>query len=117
MRTLPSSLAITLVLLLSVVTSVRAEPGATDGASFLERRIRPILVAHCYECHSEKAKEQQGGLLLDRQSGWLKGGDTEKAVVPGNVEASLLGKAVRYLDEDLQMPPVGQLESEQISTF
>jgi hypothetical protein len=84
------------------------------GTAFFEKKIRPLLIKHCYKCHSEQAKEQQGGLLLDRRSGWLKGGDTEKAVVPGEPDTSLLIKAVRYLDADLQMPPEYQLNAEQI---
>jgi mono/diheme cytochrome c family protein len=88
--------------------------GQLGDSAFYERRIRPIFVKHCYECHSEAANEQQGGLLLDRQSGWLKGGDTEKAVVPGEPEASLLVKAIRYADEALQMPPETQLNPDQI---
>ncbi len=69
---------------------------------------------HCYECHSEQAQEQQGGLLLDRKSGWLEGGDTNKAVVPGEVESSLLIAAIRYDNEQLQMPPEQPLDPEQI---
>jgi hypothetical protein len=85
-----------------------------DDAEFFERRIRPILVKHCYECHSEEAKEQQGGLLLDRRAGWIEGGDTDKAVLPGEPDASLLIKAVRSNDDDLQMPPEKQLAAEQV---
>ena len=93
---------------LAPVTRLRAEDDA-QGVAFFEKHIRPILVKHCYECHSEAAKEQQGELLLDRRSGWLKGGVTQAAVVPGEVEASLLITAVRYKDDDLQMPPDGRL--------
>ena len=93
-----------------------ADLRATDesGAAFFERHIRPILVDHCYECHSEEAGEQQGGLLLDRQSGWIEGGERNKAVVPGQVEASLLVTAVRYQQDDMQMPPDGKLSDEKI---
>ncbi|MCA9121694.1 MAG: PSD1 domain-containing protein [Planctomycetaceae bacterium] len=86
----------------------------TEGANFFERRVRPILAEHCYECHSEEAGEQQGGLLLDRQAGWLKGGDTGKAVLPNEPDASLLIRAVRYEDEELQMPPEEQLDAAQV---
>jgi hypothetical protein len=82
--------------------------------AFFEKKIRPILVKRCYECHSEKAQEQEGGLLLDRRSGWLKGGTTGKAIVPGNPGASLLMKAVRYQDESLQMPPDKKLPAAEI---
>ncbi len=101
-------------LILVSSTAFAEEPEGKKDHVFFEKNIRPILVKHCYECHSEKAKEQQGGLLLDRESGWLKGGDTDKAVVPGNLEASLLITAIRYSDEGLQMPPEQKLPMEKI---
>ncbi|MCA9144634.1 MAG: PSD1 domain-containing protein [Planctomycetaceae bacterium] len=85
-----------------------------EGADFFERRVRPILVKYCYECHSEEAGEQQGGLLLDRQTGWLKGGEAGVAVLPGEPEASLLITAVRYNNEYLQMPPEEPLDAAQV---
>lgn len=84
------------------------------GTAFFESKIRPLLAEHCYKCHSEEAGEQKGGLLLDRETGWLKGGDTENAVVAGEPESSLLIKAVSYTDEDLQMPPKYRLEQDEI---
>ena len=91
----------------------RADDDETATA-FFEKKIRPLLVKHCYECHSEEAEERQGGLLLDRRSGWIEGGDTTKAVIPGEPDASLLIKAVKYQDENLQMPPEKKLKPEQI---
>jgi hypothetical protein len=46
-----------------------------------------------------------------------KGGDTGPAVVPGDLEASLLVKAVRYDDGVLRMPPKGKLPDASISTL
>ncbi len=109
------ALAVAVVAIVSLwVTSVARAGDDPRGATFFEKKIRPLLVTHCYECHSEKANEQQGGLLLDRQSGWLKGGDSDKAVVPGDADASLLIRAVRYDNEDLQMPPDEPLHADQI---
>lgn len=105
-----------IVALFAFPPSLRAEEDA-KGVAFFEKRIRPILIRHCYECHSEAAKEQQGGLLLDRRSGWLKGGNTQKAVVPGEVESSLLITAVRNGDEDLQMPPEEKLAETDIKAL
>ena len=84
---------------------------------FFERRIRPLLITHCYECHSEQSGEQQGGLLLDRESGWLDGGEMGKAVLPGELAGSLLMTAIRYDHEDLQMPPEGPLPPETVKLF
>lgn len=78
--------------------------GAEDAASFFEKKVRPLLEEHCLECHSA-AKKIKGGLRLDYRDGWQKGGDAGAAVIPGNAEESLLVKAVRYTDVDLQMPP------------
>jgi len=47
-------------------------------------------------------------LSLETKQGWLTGGDTGPAIVPGDPDKSLLIQAVRYLDEDLQMPPKGE---------
>lgn len=87
------------------------------NVDFFEKRIRPLLVKHCYECHSEQEKEQMGGLLLDRQSGWLKGGDTTMAVIPGEPKTSLLMEAILYKNENLQMPPKGKLSDAEIKYF
>jgi hypothetical protein len=29
-----------------------AAPGEPDGHAFFESRIRPVLLKHCFECHS-----------------------------------------------------------------
>lgn len=88
-----------------------------DDTAFFEKRVRPLLAEHCYECHSEEAKSRQGGLLLDRRSGWMKGGDSGKSVVPGEPDASRLIQAVRYADEELQMPPDGKLDDRAIGVL
>ncbi len=92
---------------LSMVLAKPAADKSADqaGIDFFERHIRPILVSKCYECHSEAEDASKGGLLLDRESGWLEGGDSGKAVVPGNLQASLLITAIHRGDEDRAMPP------------
>src|ERR1041385_3578862 len=83
---------------------------------FFENKIRPILANNCYKCHSQSAEKVKAGLLLDTKEGTLKGGETGPAVVPGDPDKSLLIKAVRYTDPDLQMPPKGKkLSDEEIA--
>src|SRR5207245_310647 len=65
--------------------------------------------------HSATAIKIKGGLLLDSRQALLKGGDSGPAVVPGDPEKSLLIQAVRYLDEDLQMPPKHRLDPQQVA--
>ena len=72
---------------------------------FFEQKIRPILVDNCYQCHGQVTTKVKGGLFLTSRDGLRKGGESGPAIVPGDPEASLLIKAVRYGDEKLQMPP------------
>jgi cytochrome c553/mono/diheme cytochrome c family protein len=90
-------------------------PVATaEHVEFFEKKVRPLLVENCQRCHGAATK-QRGNLRLDSRAGVLKGGDDGPAVVPGNPEASLLLKAVRYTDPDLRMPPKGRLSAEQVA--
>src|SRR5438034_7897906 len=94
---------IALLMLLSV-RLVEVRGGADEGVEFFEKKIRPLLVENCYQCHSAQSEKVKGGLLLDTREGVLKGGDTGAALVPGDPEKSLLIKAVRHTDKELQMP-------------
>ena len=78
---------------------------AEDDFTFFETKIRPVLVEHCYKCHSAEAEKIKGGLRLDSKAEVLKGGDSGPAIVPGQPSESLLIKAIGYGDKDLQMPP------------
>jgi cytochrome c553 len=75
------------------------------GTAFFETRIRPVLATHCYECHSREADQAKGGLRLDDRAAVLRGGDSGPALVPGDPDASLLLRAIRHEDPDLEMPP------------
>jgi len=82
---------------------------------FFEKKIRPVLVKHCYECHSAKAKKVQGGLLLDTRAGIRRGGESGPAIVPGKVDESLLIDAIRYAS--FEMPPKKKLPKQVIADF
>ncbi|MGP0064233.1 MAG: PSD1 and planctomycete cytochrome C domain-containing protein [Isosphaeraceae bacterium] len=88
-----------------------------EGVDFFESRVRPVLVEHCYKCHSAQSKPIKGGLRLDSLDAMQKGGDMGPAVVPGNLDASLLVQAVRYQDEALRMPPKGKLADPTIASI
>ncbi|MEO6741478.1 MAG: c-type cytochrome domain-containing protein, partial [Chthoniobacteraceae bacterium] len=92
-----------------------AEPSAQQ-VEFFEKQIRPILAERCYECHSAE-KKQKGGLSLDTRESTLKGGDTGPALVPGNLEKSLLIEAVRYTNHDMQMPPKRRLAEAEVKAL
>src|SRR5262249_54260887 len=82
---------------------------------FFEKQVRPLLVKRCYQCHSSGAKILKGGLHLDSREGWMKGGDSGPAIVPGAPEKSLLIEAVRY--QSLEMPPQGKLPDPEIAVL
>ena len=82
---------------------------------FFEKRIRPVLVEHCYRCHSGQAKTPKGGLRLDSRAAIRRGGETGPAVVPGQVEESLLIQALRH--ETFEMPPDRKLPDRVIEDF
>jgi hypothetical protein len=86
-----------------------------EHSEFFERKIRPLLVDNCYECHRAGAKKIGGGLLLDSRAGIIKGGDTGPAITPGDPEASLLIHAVRQTDAQLTMPPKSRLSPAEIA--
>ena len=87
------------------------------NVAFFENKIRPILADACYGCHSEARNKSKGGLHLDSREAMLHGGDTGPSLVPGDPDQSLLITAIRYQDEDLQMPPDDPLSPEQIRHF
>ncbi|MDA1137720.1 MAG: DUF1553 domain-containing protein [Planctomycetota bacterium] len=89
----------------------------THKIEFFERTVRPLLAQKCYECHSARAEKLRANLRLDYRDGWAKGGDSGPALVPGEPEASLIIKAVRYTDKDLQMPPKEKLSNEQVNVI
>ena len=109
-RRLPALLATCLAVSLSIVfgaeqSKVERSPSDADGIRFFESNIRPVLVKHCYECHSNQSGSAEGGLRLDSRDAIRTGGDRGPAVVPGMPEKSLLLIAVSHSDPDLRMPP------------
>src|SRR4051812_24123405 len=98
-------MALSTLLCLALTAPVAAAPQAGD-LEFFENKVRPVLVEHCYSCHS--GKKDRGGLRVDSRAALLAGGDTGPALVPGKPDQSLLLKAVRH-QGDLKMPPKGKL--------
>ncbi|WP_437193188.1 DUF1553 domain-containing protein [Planctomicrobium sp. SH527] len=100
------------VLLVLSSQAVGADPA---GIEFFETKIRPVLIKHCYECHSEKATSLKGGLLVDSAAGLLAGGDSGPSIVKEKSGESLLLQSLRY--ETYEMPPAGKLPDEVIADF
>ncbi|MFQ5730962.1 MAG: DUF1553 domain-containing protein [Planctomycetaceae bacterium] len=100
----------------SLPTSAKAaDKPDRKGLDFFERRIRPVLVKHCYECHSAKSRKIRGGLRLDTRADIRKGGETGPGVVPGKPEKSVVIGALKH--DDLEMPPKGKLPASVVADF
>lgn len=93
------------------------EPLTPEQAEFFEAKIRPVLIEHCYECHSKAAQKVEGGLFLDTRTGIRQGGDSGPSVVPRDVGQSLLINAIAYDDSFYQMPPDGRLPKNVVADF
>jgi mono/diheme cytochrome c family protein len=82
---------------------------AKDALTF-EQDVRPILKAHCFQCHGEGEK-LKGGLDTRLRRLLLKGGEDGPVIVPGKAEKSPLFTAVR----DGEMPKGKEkLKQEQV---
>src|SRR5436190_4855125 len=116
---LRSLITCTVVLVSRIVYCADANRAATtkEQIEFYETRVLPILSENCFKCHSHQADKIKGSFVLDSREGLLKGGETGPAIMPGEPEKSLLMKAVRHVDEDLQMPPKKKLPDEQIAAL
>ena len=82
---------------------------------FFEKRVRPLLVENCHECHG--ADKQEGKLRLDSRDAALAGGEFGPAIVPGKPEESWLVRAIGYDHDEVQMPPKGRLAAEKIESL
>jgi hypothetical protein len=100
------SLSIVLMAAGCVSSASAVEPTAKQLA-FFETKIRPVLVKHCYQCHSAQSEKVKGELLLDTREGIRKGGEDGHAVVPGELGESLILSALKW--DDYEMPPKQKL--------
>ena len=89
----------------------RLDPAMAD---YFELKVRPVLAAHCWECHG--AAKQKSGLRLDSREAILKGGETGPALVAGKPESSLLVEAIGY-EGSVQMPPRRKLANAEIAAL
>ena len=101
-------------LVLVIPCATAAEPAGS--AEFFEKKVRPILVEHCFKCHGDtKGKAPKGGLRLDSRTGMLKGGDNGSVLLPGSPNKSKLIEAIRFQNSELKMPPSGKLTAQHLA--
>ena len=107
----------TIVAAICATIATPARAGTDDGTAFFESRIRPVLVEHCYKCHSGGKKSPKGGLRLDSREALLRGGGNGPAIVPGKPDDSLLIKALAHAGEVAEMPPDEKLPERVLADF
>jgi len=91
---------------------------APDQLQFFEKNIRPVLVEHCYKCHSTESDKVKGGLTLDTKQASLLGGESgHPGVTPGNIAQSSIYEAMTWKNDDMQMPPKQKLPDDVIANF
>ncbi len=105
-------LAPALILFLPAAVGAAEPPPSAEAVLFFEKKIRPLLVEQCQNCHG--GEKTRGGLKVTSRATLLQGGDTGPALVPGKPEMSRLIEAVCYTG-DLKMPPKGKLTPQQIA--
>ena len=85
---------------------------ASAQAEYFETKVRPLLAARCYSCHTNT---QSGGLRLDSRDAMMKGGKDGAVVDLSHPGASLLVRAIHYQDASLQMPPARRMEPAEVA--
>ncbi|MCA8972887.1 MAG: DUF1549 domain-containing protein, partial [Planctomycetes bacterium] len=85
---------------------------SAEAEQFFEKKIRPILLNRCAECHGEDL--QEGGLRIDTHEGFFEGGESGKLLEPGQPNDSRLIQVVRY-NADLKMPPKSKIPDAEIA--
>src|SRR5438128_7446732 len=88
---------------------------STEAADFIEKEVRPLLVARCYKCHGDLAKPK-GKLRLTSRATIVQGGESGPAAVAGKSAESLLIQAIQYTDA-VKMPPTGRLSDREINVL
>lgn len=116
MNNQPFLLNVILLASLSAMTDqvMGVEKPSAAQVQFFEAKIRPVLVKHCYDCHS--GANAEGELRVDQRTAIRKGGDRGPAVVPMKPDASLLLTAISHTDADLKMPPKGPKLPDEVIT-
>ena len=86
-------------------------PPSGSGESLFNGQVEAILSGSCVRCHG--GDQKKGGLDLSRRASSLKGGESGPAIVPGNLDESLLiEKAAAG-----EMPPKKPLAPEQVEAL
>jgi mono/diheme cytochrome c family protein len=87
-----------------IIASLMPAIAAAEKVDF-NSQIQPILSENCYACHGPDEAKVKGKLRLDDRDLAMKGGESGKAIVPGDAGKSLILERIQHSDPDELMPP------------
>ena len=85
-------------------------PAVERNVNFV-KDVKPLFAKFCLNCHG--STKQEAGLRLDDKDAAMAGGDTGESILPENSAESLLIRYVAGIDENIVMPPEGDLMSKK----
>jgi hypothetical protein len=104
-----SSLSLALSTLPTISSAETPAPKPDSKSPDFATQIRPILSKYCFACHGPDEAKRKGGLRLDTRNGAItRNQDGQAAVVPGDIQASMLLERLTTIDTDERMPPKAQ---------
>ena len=110
----------TALIAICLLLTATSHATAADEQVNYTRDVRPILADLCYTCHGPDENARATDLRLDQQENALGDLGGYRAVIPGDIDASVLVERITSDDPDLRMPPVDaqrHLKPEQIDTL
>ncbi|MSU34585.1 MAG: DUF1553 domain-containing protein [Pedosphaera sp.] len=101
-------LCVFLILVSLGLNSAWAKPIRANRQKAIDfnRDVRPILSENCFACHGPDKNKRKAGLRLDlRKDATAQLESGGRAVVPGDLEKSLVLKVIATPEDDERMPP------------
>ena len=90
----------------SLLLAVSLPANQADIERLFTIKVKPMLSEKCFGCHGDPNQKIKGGLDVTSRDSFLKGGDEfPDTLVPGSAAKSFVMKAVKWEDEDYEMPP------------
>lgn len=110
--------ALLATLLSAMVTPCLAADDQQPPVNFNEQ-IKPLLMEHCVACHGG-VKQASGLSFIYRDKALSEADSGDRAIVPGDVDASSLVDRIAEPDDDFRMPPSEhgpRLSEEEVELF
>ncbi|MFI4876413.1 MAG: PSD1 and planctomycete cytochrome C domain-containing protein [Blastopirellula sp. JB062] len=112
-----SLIALLAATLLAPIAAADPQPEFSQAdLEFFEKKVRPLLIQRCYECHGPDANVPGGNLRLDSRAAIMAGGDSGAAIETGHPEESLLIDAIEWGDL-YEMPPTTKMADAEIAVL